>query len=68
MEKFQMAAEDLRMVLKEEPHNTPAIVSGGHFDGFPVVFLVTRGESYSVKLGKTNLELLLWDIKNIISM
>lgn len=41
-----MAAEDLRVVLKEEPHNTPAIVSGGHFDCLPVVFLITRGDSF----------------------
>lgn len=54
-----MAAEDLRMVLKEEPHNTPAIVSGGHFDCLTIVFLVTRGESFRVKLCKTNLEHLL---------
>lgn len=54
-----MAAEDLRMVLMEEPHNTPAIVSGGHFDCLPVVFFVTRGESFHLKLGKTNLEHLL---------
>lgn len=50
MDKFQMAAEDLRVVLKEEPHNSAATV--GHVPPFHASTIVQRGE---IQLTQTSL-------------
>lgn len=50
MNNFQMAAEDLRMVLREEPCNAAATVGDRQFDGMPVAILSTRGDCIYVKL------------------
>lgn len=47
-----MATEDLRTVLREEPHNAAATVGDRHFDCMPVAFLSTRG--ICVKSGTEN--------------
>lgn len=46
-----MAAEDLRTVLREEPHNAAATVGDRHFDYMPEAFLATRDDCICVKSG-----------------
>lgn len=48
MDNFQMAAEDLQMVLREEPHNATATVGE---KAFWCTFIATSGDCIWIGIG-----------------